>query len=118
VTKIETAPRAPSQRKALPDEIEADDEMSIEKAIQDLSALDKHDAERLSDQIRDLIIDEVLQRDPNMPNHSYAVWVLVLAGVRQQIAQLIHDVIHDHIDRSDVLDELRDHDLLDVECEQ
>jgi hypothetical protein len=92
--------------------------MSIEKAIQDLSALDKHDAERLSNQIRDLIIDEVLRRDPGMPNQSYAVWVLVLAGVRQQIAQLIHSVIHDHVDREDVLGELRGHGLLDMEYEQ
>jgi hypothetical protein len=75
--------------------------MSIEKAIQDLSALDKRDAEKLGDQIRDLIIDEVLHRDPDMPGHSYTVWVLVLSGVRQQIAELIDSVIHNHVDRED-----------------
>jgi hypothetical protein len=91
--------------------------MTLEQSINDLHALGKCDAERLGDQIRDRVIDEVLLRDPNLPSRSFCTWVLVLMGVHHQIVELIHRIIIDRIDRQDVLNELNFFGLLDTEVD-
>lgn len=88
--------------------------MTIEQAIYDIPALSKCDAERLGDQILDLMI-EMLQHDHDLPLRCFLDWAIVLANVRQQIVKHIHDRVADHVDRNDVFNELRDHDLLDRE---
>jgi hypothetical protein len=90
--------------------------MTIQRAIQDLYGLGKCDAEQLGDQILDHLV-KVLQHDPAFPGRSFLIWSVALADARQRIVEYVHDIIADHVARDDVLNELRDHDLLDTECE-
>lgn len=91
--------------------------MTIEQSIHNIAALNKHDAEKLADVIIDRII-AVLRRDRTLLARSALAWALILADARRFAAERIYTCIHDHVDRADVLNELRDHDLFDVGCDQ
>jgi hypothetical protein len=91
--------------------------MSIEKAIEDLRGLGRADAEQLGDHIRDLIIDDMLQRDPEMPRRCYYVWQLALNNVRARIVETVYHLINNRIDRDDVLNELNFYGLQDTEVD-
>jgi hypothetical protein len=88
--------------------------MSIEHDIRGLYGLSRCDAGQLGDQILDSLIG-ALMRDPSLPTRASLHWAVALANVRQQVVEHIHDVIDDYVARDDVLNELCDHDLLDLE---
>jgi hypothetical protein len=76
-------------------------------AIRDIAALNKRDAEQLTDQIVDNLI-QALMRDPAMPIRSSLDWSIALANPRQHAIELIHRRINGHVDRQDVLNVLGD----------
>jgi hypothetical protein len=84
----------------------------IEQAIADLAALTKIDAQELADHARDMLI-EILRRDPTLPPRSFLNWSIALAPAWQRIVDHHHSRIDEHVDREDVLRELRDEGLLD-----
>jgi hypothetical protein len=87
---------------------------TIEQAIYDLYALDRCDAEQLSQEIIDRTID-VLLHDPALPPRSFLIWSIKLANARQQIAEHLHPIVDNRIDRDDVLRELDLFGLRDIE---
>jgi hypothetical protein len=76
--------------------------MTIAQAIEDIAALDRRDAEQLTDQIIDLLIRE-LMRDHTLPSRSSPDWSIKLATARQHVGELIHRRINGRVDRQDVL---------------
>lgn len=86
--------------------------MTIERAVQDIPALGRCDAEELTDHAFDLVI-EILQRADVLPRRSHLDWLLTLAPARQRIAEHLHRHIDEHVDREDVIRELREYGLLD-----
>jgi hypothetical protein len=86
--------------------------MTLERGIEDLCALGKRAAAILADQIVDLLIG-VLKRDRDLPIRSASEWWRLLADMRGNLADKIHDLVLGHVDRDEVLNELRDRDLLD-----
>jgi hypothetical protein len=81
--------------------------MMIAHAIWDIAALNKRDAEQLTDQIVDVLI-QVLMRDPTIPIRSSLDWSIALANARQPVIEHIHRRINGHVDRQDVLNVLDD----------
>jgi hypothetical protein len=86
--------------------------MTIERAIRDIASLGKCDAEELADHAIDVVI-EILQRDRALPRRSHPSWSIALASTRQRIAEHLHRHIDEHVDREDVVRELREYGLLD-----
>ena len=79
--------------------------MTIARAVWDIAAFNKRDAEELTDQtVEDLI--QVFMRDPALPYFSYPEWSIKLAEVRQRVTAHIHRRINGHLDRQDVLNVL------------
>jgi hypothetical protein len=81
--------------------------MTIEQILEDLHALGKDDAEVLADAIFDALVD-ALQHDHALPARLSSEWWTRLANVRAGVVDQIHHVIDEHVDRADVLRDLRD----------
>jgi hypothetical protein len=79
--------------------------VTIAQAIGDIAALGKRDAEQLTDQIFDVLVEK-LMRDPTLPIRSSLDWSIALANARQLAIERIHRRINGYVDRQDVLDVL------------
>jgi hypothetical protein len=78
-----------------------DEPSKLARAVEDLHALDRHDALQLADQILDALID-TLRRDPGIPPRSHAEWAVMLAPLHLRIAEGIHLAVDGRV----VLDEV------------
>jgi hypothetical protein len=75
---------------------------NIEAALQNIAGLDRRDADRLTDQIIDMLIDKVLSRDTALPRRTSIEWLVKLADAHSRIAELINRRIHGRVTLDDV----------------
>jgi hypothetical protein len=77
---------------------------NIEAALQNIAGLDRRDADRLTDQIIDTLIDKALSRDTALPRRTSTEWFVKLADAHSRIAELINRRTYGRVSLSEVLD--------------